>query len=355
MHARTRTSPRSNVCTNHQWIERQSACLPATLATAWLGAAVLSLTWDALGANQASMQYIDLAYRAGVLCRKLTAAVESNTTSVSVDVPAVPDDVPSTNRSASDKDTTSLSIETKLVLSYVGCQVITQRPNEFKYQYQNTTAAAWNRASTLSILPGDVTVTSLRLACGARRMHARQLLQGSSATVASKITLPPGTSTAQATAAAAAFETAAASAFTSGDFASMFGVSDAVVDSSDATSTASSGSNLALGLGLGLGLGIPLVIAIIAFIIYQRRQRQAVGPLRAAVAPGPSSVGTGGAGGEGKVAPAYTHAQEERGGGRREEPAIGVPVAVDGEGGEDGREAWGSLESGEAGRGAAQV
>lgn len=106
------------------------------------------------------------------------------------------------------------------------------------------------------------------------------MLLAGSATVDATVSLPPGTSAAQADSFRSAFDAAAATEYTTGEFASTFGVTGADVTSESATEDSDDDNALAIGLGVGLGLGIPIVVAIILFVwfvAYRRRMMQKVG------------------------------------------------------------------------------
>jgi len=257
----------------------------------------VGLTWTSKG-----LEYVDAGFPLGVLCELFVGYLPP---SPPVWPPKSPlptnNDAPtaaSTPR-ADGANYTYVPVAATLYMSAEGCANAEKYPKPFNYMYQDSTALAWNTTQTNNqgtayILAGDVTVLSNVPSCSST---GRRLAESSSATrrmladakaasgtssgpnvaMTANVNLPNGYSATQAAALQSAFASACVSAYTSGQFASNYGITGASVTVSDPKtaiySVGGSSNALALGLGIGLGVGIPVLAAAIFGIYYLMKKR----------------------------------------------------------------------------------
>lgn len=229
----------------------------------------------------ATLQYVDPGFYAGVICKQElppSPAPSGNGT------------LPTTPRNPGDTYV-SVPLNVTLSLTQAGCQAILAGLANFKGLFSNVSATNWNSANpTIIILSGDVPVNDVIITCSRRRlsrslMSSRMLRQSSSsALVAATMNMPNGVSLDTVNGGLSRFLATASSAYTSGAFASAYGVTGATAvfgtPTVVTTPTNDSKNNaLALGLGIGLGLGIPIICAAIFGVWYmmKRRNAQSVG------------------------------------------------------------------------------
>eukprot|EP00955_Chlamydomonas_euryale_P040699 351783-Chlamydomonas_euryale.AAC.3 len=171
-------------------------------------------------------------------------------------------------------------------MSEAGCAVLMPEMDAFKYMFQLTSveALATSSRGTMLIAAGDVMLNSLETTCQAQT-QARHLLSGGETSIDASVTLPPGTTNEQDAAVREAFAKEATSAYSSGTYASVLGVTSAQVTSDVMTMTYPAGETeasdaaLPLALGLGLGIGVPVIALVVAAaVLFTRKQRQKVLP-----------------------------------------------------------------------------
>eukprot|EP00195_Chlamydomonas_chlamydogama_P000578 CAMPEP_0202920872 /NCGR_PEP_ID=MMETSP1392-20130828/77083_1 /ASSEMBLY_ACC=CAM_ASM_000868 /TAXON_ID=225041 /ORGANISM="Chlamydomonas chlamydogama, Strain SAG 11-48b" /LENGTH=884 /DNA_ID=CAMNT_0049614391 /DNA_START=111 /DNA_END=2766 /DNA_ORIENTATION=+ len=195
-----------------------------------------------------------------------------------------------------------------LTVSKVACNSIATNKASFIASFQAVTASGFSTSTGVSVSATDIEVSSVVTACAATRRgllsgsllgpstgpkQGRELLQsGSSVSVAFNIALPAGVSTDQAKTAGSTLAARSGTLYTSGQFASDFGVTAASLTVQDPVTAGSYSSTdggdkkkkLALGLGLGLGLGIPVLVALLVAVVLASKRRGAP-----AVAPAPAA------------------------------------------------------------------
>lgn len=232
--------------------------------------------------GQAGLQYIDMAFRAAVICKAKTVIVQDN---VAVELPPIPNDIPQTERSG--EPFANLPQSSVLSLNSVGCQVISQQPDAFEYQYSKVTSEIWNSVQPQHrIKVGDVDVTGTVLTACSAPAGRRMLLAGGAinVTVNSVISMPDGLSEADVNTMTAGFAIAQYTGYQSGQFASLFGVTGVAVTQGVVYTTnppEEKSNGFVIGIAVGLGAGIPILIglAVLAWwIIKKKKATSAVGP-----------------------------------------------------------------------------
>ena len=277
----------------------------------------VGLTWTAQG-----LQYVDEGFPLGVLCKAYLTPLPPSPPSTTPPPlpPASP--LPTNNTVPAQASTPRtpgsqyvvLPVTATLYMGYSFCINVQSYPAPFNYQFNDATALAWNNTQnntggTFWVMAGDVVVTSNVPNCvsapppsAGRKLSAasassrRALLtstssagtsSGSNVAMGANVNLPPLCTLATAQGLVAAFSAAAVASYTSGQFASNYGITGASVTVSDpyvatynVPSSSSSNNNLAIGLGVGLGVGIPVLAgaAFAAYYFTKKRTAQEVAP-----------------------------------------------------------------------------
>ncbi|GAX72631.1 hypothetical protein CEUSTIGMA_g87.t1 [Chlamydomonas eustigma] len=257
----------------------------------------VALTYTAQG-----LQYVDAGFPLGVLCKAYLATASPPPPILP---PASP--LPTSNTAPPAATTTripgevyqTLPMTVALTISATGCNNAQQYPAPFEYGFDDATAYAWNmtmnntpslyaglpNGSSPYMMTGDTVVTSFNPTCASS--GRRSLFQSSSIALGANANLPNGFTAAMATSATAQFQSNAKSSYTSGQFASNYGVTGAVVtvlapvsNTYSSPSSSSSSNNLAIGLGVGLGVGIPVIAGagFAAYYFTKKKGEQVVNP-----------------------------------------------------------------------------